>query len=63
MFKVKLLEVVWADADWHNRAMLRLLAQNQKDPSLVDCTSFEIMEAREITEAFTFDRHFEAGPL
>ncbi|MDZ7700528.1 MAG: hypothetical protein U5R49_27570 [Deltaproteobacteria bacterium] len=42
-----------------NLAMSRLLAQNQKDLSLVDCMSFEIMEAREITEAFTFDRHFE----
>jgi len=55
-----LLEVVWVDADWHNRAMLRLLAQSKKELSLVDCLSFEIMEAREITEAFSFDRHFEA---
>jgi len=29
------------------------------DISLVDCLSFEIMEAQEITYAFTFDKHFE----
>jgi predicted nucleic acid-binding protein len=57
-----LMEVVWVDADWQNRGMLRLLTQNQRTLSLVDCISFEIMEAREITEAFTFDRHFaESG--
>ena len=54
-----LLEVVWVDTDWQNRAMQRLLTQNRKNLSLVDCMSFEIMEAREISEAFTFDRHFE----
>ncbi len=54
-----LLEVIWVDADWQNRAMQRLLTQNRKNLSLVDCMSFEIMEAREIAEAFTFDRHFE----
>ena len=54
-----LLEVAWVNADWHNRAMQRLLTQNRKNLSLVDCLSFEIMEAREITEAYTFDRHFE----
>ena len=54
-----LLEVVWIDAEWHGRAMQRLLAQDKRGLSLVDCVSFEIMEAREIKEAFTFDRHFE----
>ncbi len=54
-----LLEVVWVDADRHNRAMQRLLTQNRKKLRLVDCLSFEIMETREITETYTFDRHFE----
>ena len=54
-----LLEVLWVDADWQQRAMQRLLAGNQKNVSLVDCMSFEIMEVREIHEAFTFDRHFK----
>jgi len=55
---VPLLEIVWVDAEWHGRAMQRLLAQNKRNVSLVDCLSFEIMEAREITEAYTFDQHF-----
>ncbi len=54
-----LLEVVWIDAEWYGRAMQRLLGQDSRDLSLVDCVSFEIMEARELREAFTFDRHFE----
>lgn len=54
-----LMEVVWVDADWYRRAMQRLLARNARDLSLVDCVSFEVMEAREIREAYTFDRHFE----
>lgn len=30
-----------------------------KEWSLVDCTSFVVMEEKEITEAFTEDHHFE----
>ena len=54
-----LLETIWVDAQWQSRAMQRLLTQNKKGLSLVDCVSFEIMEMREVIEAFTFDRHFE----
>ena len=53
-----LLEIIWVDAEWHNRAIQRVLVQKRKDISLTDCLSFEIMEALEITEAYTFDRHF-----
>ena len=56
---VPLLEVVWADADWHARAVHRLLAQTDRAVSLVDCLSFEIMEARGISTAYTFDKHFD----
>ena len=55
---VPLLEIVWVDAEWHNRGMQRLLMQSRQSLSLVDCLSFEIMEAREITVAYTFDKHF-----
>jgi uncharacterized protein len=38
----------------------QLLTQRQdKEWSLVDCSSFVIMQQREITEALTGDRHFE----
>ena len=53
-----LLDVVWVDADWHERALNRLVSLNRKKISLVDCLSFVIMEAREIQTAFSFDEHF-----
>ena len=52
------LDVVWGDEGWHSRAMQRLHVERNRNVSLTDCLSFEIMEAREITTAFTFDRHF-----
>ncbi|MCD6224555.1 MAG: PIN domain-containing protein [Deltaproteobacteria bacterium] len=54
-----LLEVIWTDDKWYTRAMQRLLAQNNKNVSLVDCLSFEIMDSLEIKCAFAFDKHFE----
>jgi predicted nucleic acid-binding protein len=54
-----LIEVLWVDGEWYNRAMQRLFAQNKRDVSLVDCLSFEIMEARAVTIAYTYDKHFE----
>lgn len=52
------LDIVWVDENWHSRAMQRLHVERSRGVSLTDCLSFEIMEAREITTAFTFDRHF-----
>ena len=54
-----LLDVIWVDDHWHEKAINRLIALNQKKVSLVDCLSFIIMEAREINTAFSFDKHFE----
>jgi uncharacterized protein len=54
-----LLEIVWVDDKWYAKGMQRLLAQNNRDISLVDCISFEIMEALQIKGAFAFDKHFE----
>jgi len=54
-----LLEVIWVDDKWYVRAIQRLLAQNNKNVSLVDCISFEIMDSLEIECAFAFDKHFE----
>ena len=53
-----LLEMIWVNGDWHTRAIQRLFALNNRNLSLVDCLSFEIMESREITHAFAFDKHF-----
>ncbi len=54
-----LLEVIWVNDKWYTRAMQRLFAQNNRNISLVDCLSFEIMDSLEIKYAFAFDRHFE----
>lgn len=54
-----LLEIVWIDAPWHERAMARLILEDRRDLSLVDCLSFEVMQAHDIERVFGFDRHFE----
>ncbi len=54
-----LLKVVWVDDKWYTRALQRLFVQNNRDVSLVDCLSFEIMDSLEIEYAFAFDKHFE----
>ncbi len=53
-----LLEMIWVNDDWYTRAIQRLFALNNRNISLVDCLSFEIMESWEITYAFSFDKHF-----
>ena len=54
-----LLEVIWVDAEWHARALQRLLTHGKRKLSLVDCLSFEIMESLDIKQAFSFDKHFK----
>jgi predicted nucleic acid-binding protein len=54
-----LLEIVWVDDRWYEKAVQRLLIQNKRDISMVDSLSFEIMEALQIDCAFAFDKHFE----
>ncbi|MBU2513221.1 PIN domain-containing protein [bacterium] len=54
-----LLEIIWVDSIWYTKAVQRLLAQNDREISLVDYLSFEIMEVLQIDCAFAFDKHFE----
>ncbi|MEK7667662.1 MAG: PIN domain-containing protein [Gemmatimonadota bacterium] len=57
-----LLTLRWITEPVHRRAMDRLIRADRRGVSLVDCTSFEVMEAEAITEAFALDRDFaEAG--
>ena len=53
-----LLEMIWVNGDLYTRAIQRLFAFNNRNISLVDCLSFEIMESREIEVVFTFVMHF-----
>ena len=56
-----LLTVRWITEPVHRRAMDRLIRADRRGVSLVDCTSFEVMEAEGITEAFALDRDFAAA--
>ena len=58
---VPLLTVRWITEPLHRRAMDRLIRADRRGVSLVDCTSFEVMEAEAITEAFALDRDFAAA--
>lgn len=53
-----LLEVVWIDKQWYWKGIQRIFSHGNRGLSLVDCISFEIMESREISIVFGFDKHF-----
>ena len=55
---IPLLEIIWVNGAWYTRAIQRLFALNNRNISLVDCLSFEIMESSETAYAFSFDSHF-----
>ncbi len=52
------MSVEWVTAETHGAALQRLLHSGRRKVSLVDCTSFVIMERLGIEHAFAFDRHF-----
>ena len=56
-----LLTLRWITEPLHRRAMDRLIRADRRGVSLVDCTSFEVMEGEGITEAFALDRDFAAA--
>jgi uncharacterized protein len=53
------VEIVHIDPTTDADSWALLKARQDKDWSLVDCSSFVIMQRRGITEALTTDRHFE----
>ena len=53
------VEIVHVDATLHEQAWQLLSQRQDKNWSLVDCSSFMIMQQRGILEAFTTDHHFE----
>jgi uncharacterized protein len=59
---VPLLTVRWVDARLHGRGAERLLRENRRQLSLVDCVSFEFMDGAGLREALAVDPDFaEAG--
>ncbi len=55
---VPMLDIVWLDEALHRAAVTAVLAASRRRLSLVDCASFEAMRQRDLTRAFTLDRHF-----
>ncbi|HEV8659442.1 MAG TPA: PIN domain-containing protein [Thermoanaerobaculia bacterium] len=48
----------WIDEEIHARAVASLLAARQRNLSIVDCVSFEMMRSRGLRAAFAFDSDF-----
>ena len=57
------IEIVHVDAALDEAAWQRLKARSDKTWSLMDCTSFVLMQRRGIVEALTTDHHFEQAGL
>lgn len=56
------VELLWVGPDDHERGLELLLGRRDKPWSFTDCTSFVVMEALGIRDAFAFDRNFaQAG--
>lgn len=55
---VPLLDVVWVDAPTHRAAASAMLSGGKRRISLVDYSSFEIMNKGGLKTAFSLDRHF-----
>jgi len=53
-----LIKLVWVDESIHESALNVVKTINQRNLSLVDCTSFEIMRQLGIEHVFSFDSHF-----
>lgn len=53
------VEVLHVDAEIDEAAWRLLCNRQDKEWSLVDCSSFVVMQRRGITEALTTDHHFE----
>jgi uncharacterized protein len=53
------IKICWIDEDIHNYCVNIQIAADREKVSLVDYTSFEIMQRLNIRWAFTFDNHFK----
>lgn len=56
---VPLVDVVWIDAGTHRSAASAMLSGGKRRISLVDCSSFEVMNKGGLRTAFSLDRHFQ----
>lgn len=52
------VDIIWLDDKLHNKAWKYWYKESKESLSLVDCSSFLLMEQEKINSAFTFDNHF-----
>ncbi len=57
------LTTIWVDDAIHQAGIAAVLSANQRQLSLVDCTSLAAMRNRGLDTVFVFDRHFEKQGL
>ena len=55
---VPLLRVLWIQEEQHRKAVERLLRSDRRRLSLVDCSSFPLMDVEGIREALALDADF-----
>jgi predicted nucleic acid-binding protein len=56
------VRVAWVDEHLYRRGVDRLMREDRRQLSLVDCVSFELMREQGLTTALAVDEHFgEAG--
>jgi predicted nucleic acid-binding protein len=55
---VPLLDVLWISESLHQQALQRLVRTDRRSVSLVDCSSFHLMEVEGIREALSLDQDF-----
>ena len=54
------ISILWIDEAMHFAAVEAMLAFGGNGPSLVDCSSFALLDAKGITRVFAYDQHFSA---
>ena len=59
----KSIKVFWVDARLFGKALELFRASQKRSWSFTDCTSFALMKELRLSEAFTFDKHFEEAGL
>lgn len=50
--------VIWVDQSLHKEAAIEMISHGKNGPSLVDCSSFAIMQHNGIANALAYDKHF-----
>lgn len=57
---VPVLRVQWVSELLHRKGMERLIREDRRSLSLVDCVSFEFMRSQGLTDVLALDAHFAA---